>query len=177
MSVEEKIDEITKRVGDLQSQIQGIKLDCAKMNENLERVKNLPGPDGYITDYSSMRLNGINSELNNAIEYLNKNENLVDDIKLKKYLNEFLSRLAHLTLMFELYYLFRIAHVLALPRDVYPNILVGLDWPFQGFYIAENSFEKLIEEKNYTSLRTQLSGIKDRFTEVSNKWNMDPIET
>jgi hypothetical protein len=174
MSEEQKIDDIIKRLDDFRLQIQEIKSDYAKMSQTLERIKNLPGPDAYIMDYSSMRLNGINSELQNTIDYLNKNENLEDEVKVKKYLNEFSSRLAHLTLMFELYYLFRIAHVLALPSDVYPSNLVGLDWPFQGFYIAEDSFEKLVEEKDYASLRTELSRIKDRFDEVSNRWTMGP---
>ena len=40
----------------------------------------------------------------------------------------------------------------------------------EGFYIPENSFEELINKKEYDSLKSQLSGIKDRYDEIMNRW-------
>jgi hypothetical protein len=123
----------------------------------------------YLRDYSIKGLDRINSELQKAIEFLDKDQNLVDHLKVKTYLEEFSSIIAPLTLVFELYYAFRIAHLFwSMNGD--PSELIAVDRFLQGFYIPKDSFEKFIDEKDYNSLRTELSGIKTKFDAVHSVW-------
>jgi len=169
MSVEKKIDEIIKKIQEVESQLKEIKNNITKINDKLSSIENLTSPDSYLKDYSIKRLGGINSELQNAIEFLGRDENLVDQVKVKRYFEEFSSRLASLTLMFELYYAFRIAHLFGY-TDADASDLIVVDRFLEGFYIPKDSFEKFIDEKDYISVRTELSRIKDKFNKVSDVW-------
>jgi len=121
----------------------------------------MTAPDNYLKDYSIKGLDRINSELQKAIEFLDKNENLIDQVKVKAYFNQFSSKLAHLTLIFEIYYALRITYLMALHRDINYLDLIGLDRSMEGFYISQDFFEELIDKKEYNSLKSQLSTIKN----------------
>jgi hypothetical protein len=154
MSIEQKVDEITKKIQEIELQV--------------TQIKNRTAPDAYLQDYSINCLYRIISELEKAIEFLDKDENLVDHLKVKRYLEEFSSRLAPLTLMFELYFVFRIAH-LFWSMGSNPTDLIILDRTLHGFYHPEELFEG-IDEKDYKTLRGRLSGLKSRFEEISSVW-------
>jgi hypothetical protein len=155
MSIEQKVDEITRKIQGIESQV--------------EQIKNMTAPDNYLRDYSIRGLDTINSELQKAIEFLDKDQNLVDHLKVKIYVKEFSSKLAPLTLMFELYYAFRIAHLFrAINGD--PGELLAIDRFLRGFYVPKDSFEKFMDEKDYSSLRTELSDIKTKFDAVHSVW-------
>lgn len=169
MTIEQKINDIIKKNQEVESQLEEIKKNISEISNKVSHIGNTSGGESYLTDYSRNRIIAIESEVQQAIEFLDKDENLNDQVKVERYFNQFSSKLAHLTVIFEIYYVLRITYLMALSNYKYMD-LIGLDRGMDGFYIPENSFEELINKKEYDSLKLQLSGIKDRYDEIMNLW-------
>jgi hypothetical protein len=162
-------EELSKKIEQVQSQLEEIRNNISRINDKMLSIEDISAPDSYIRDYSTKRLDGIKSQLQNAIEFLDKDENLVEQVKIKRYFEKFFSKLYPLILMFELYYAFRIAHIIASPRGDAID-LIAVDRTLGGFYIPRDSFEEFIDAKDYISVRTELSRIKGTFDAVSSAW-------
>lgn len=169
MTIEQKINDIIKKNQEVESQLEEIKKNISEISNKVSHIGNISGGESYLTDYSRNRIIRIESEVQQAIEFLDKDENLNDQVRVERYFNQFSSKLAHLTVIFEIYYVLRITYLMALSNEKYMD-LTGLDRSMEGFYIPENSFEELINKKEYDSLKSQLSGIKDRYDEIMNRW-------
>ena len=92
----------------------------------------LVGKYNLLTDYSRNRIIRIESEVQQAIEFLDKDESINDQVKVERYFNQFSSKLAHLTVIFEIYYVLRITYLMALSNEKYMD-LIGLDRSMEGF--------------------------------------------
>lgn len=170
MSVEQKINDIIKKTQELELQLVEIKNNISEISNRVSNIENTSGGDSYLADYSVKRIEAIGFELQKAIEYLNDDENLNDQLKVKRYFNQFSSKLAHLTLIFEIYYALRITYLMSLHRNTNYLDLIGLDRDMEGFYIPEDSFGESIDKKEYDLLKSRLLGIKNAYDEIRNRW-------
>jgi hypothetical protein len=159
-------EQLSKKLQEVESQLEEIRNDIAKINS-----KSLGPHEGYIKDYSLNHINRMKFEVQNTVEFLSNDENLVEDVKVKRFLEDFFSTLSALTLAFELYYVLRVASRLAYTDA---NDLIALDRTMSGFYRSKDDcqkdFEKYIDEKDYISLRSKLSEMKDSYESLWNIW-------
>jgi hypothetical protein len=170
MSAQHQINNIMKKLQEVEYAIEDIKMNVRKISKQVSDIENTSGGDGYLADYSAKRVTAIIDEINKAIEFLDKDDNLTNPVEVQTYFSKLSSRLSKLTLIFEIYYALRITNLMALRNDKYME-LIALDRTMAGFYFPEDAFEELIDKKEYVNLRIQLSKIKETYHDVSKRWN------